>query len=248
MTDLQALAERQWRDYRARTPGTCFANAGLSLDLHQAYAVQDAVTRLRLAEGDRVIGYKVGCNGPGTTAQFGMAGPIRGTVFANEVRRSGDVLDAIDFADPAVEAEMAVIVGPDGAAEAAFPAIELHNFVFRRPCRTLEELVANNGLHAGVVLPSDDWLRSSEYLSRDGVLSVSLDRRRLGAGGLWPLPGGAEESLTWLRSHLAEYGRALAPGDIVLTGTALGLYPVEPGGHVVGSIDGVPVVQCRFGA
>lgn len=248
MTDSQAIAERQWHDYRACTPGTCFADAETSLDLEQAYAVQDAVTRLRVDAGDRVIGYKVGCTGPGTTLQFGMAGPIRGTLFGSEVRQSGDTLDATAFANPAIEAEMAVVIGPDGSASAAFPVIELHNFVFRRPRKTLEELVANNGLNAGIVLPPKAWLSSEDYLVRGGCLSVALDGRQLGSGGLWPMPGGAEASVAWLRRHLVQCGLVLALGDIVLTGTVLGLYPVEPGNHVVGSIDGIAVVECRFRA
>ena len=47
---------------------------------------------------------------------------------------------------------MALRTGDGGKPEAAFPVIELHN-VFRRPQPTLVELVANNGLNAGVVLP-----------------------------------------------------------------------------------------------
>jgi hypothetical protein len=55
--DLWALADRQWHDYRARRPGTCFADPGFALDLACAYELQDAVAALRIATGDRVIGY-----------------------------------------------------------------------------------------------------------------------------------------------------------------------------------------------
>jgi 2-keto-4-pentenoate hydratase len=244
--DPRAIAARQWRDYRAGTPGTCFEDPSLMLGLDGAYAVQDEVTHLRVAAGDRVVGYKVGCTGPGTTAQFGMAGPIRGTLFASEIRRCGETLSTRAFANPAIEVEMAVVIGKDGAARAAFPVIELHNFVFRRPRKSLEELIANNGLNAGIVLPPEPWLSGTGSLVGHGSLCVSLDGRLLGSGGLWPMPGGAEASVTWLRHHLAAHARELAAGDIVLTGTALDLYPVDRGGHVVGGIDGVAVVECRF--
>jgi len=42
------------------------------MDLDEAYAVQDAVTRLRVRAGDVAAGFKVGCTGPGTVGQFGM--------------------------------------------------------------------------------------------------------------------------------------------------------------------------------
>ena len=111
MNPLEELADRQWRDYRARQPGTCFADPDFVLSLAEAYELQDAVAKLRIAAGDRLIGYKVGCTGPGTVQQFGMQGPIRGCLFESEVRRHGDTLNFDDFAGLAIEGEMAVRIG-----------------------------------------------------------------------------------------------------------------------------------------
>ena len=63
-SEIRALADRQWRDYRARQPGTCFADPGFVLNLSDAYELQDAVAALRVSAGDRVVGYKVGCIKP----------------------------------------------------------------------------------------------------------------------------------------------------------------------------------------
>lgn len=238
---LAQIAERQWRDYRSRNPGTYFAEAPDTLDLAQAYGLQDAVSRLRIGAGDEVIGYKVGCTGPGTVAQFGMEGPIRGTLFRSELRRSGDTIDAAAHASLAIEGEMAVRIGADGELAEAFPVIELHNFVFRGPRRTLAELVGNNGLNAGVVLPASTPSSPAQH----ATLAVRVNGDLLGEGNLWPRPGGPQASLGWLRNHLAAHGLALTPGDLVLAGTALGLYPVRPGDHVCVSLDGVTVVECH---
>jgi 2-keto-4-pentenoate hydratase len=241
---LIELADRQWRDYRARTPGTCFADPGFVLDLTQAYDLQQAVAALRVAAGDRIIGYKVGCTGPGTVAQFGMEGPIRGCLYESEVLRTGDALDVAAYAHLAIEGEMALRIGEDGGIAAAFPVIELHHFVFRAPRKTLAELVANNGLNAGIVLPDVEFLSSRTCLANEATLSVRINGSTLGAGGLWPMAGGPSASLVWLRDHLAEFGLALAPGQIVLAGTALGLYPVNVGDHIAVLIGGRLVAQC----
>ena len=63
MNSTEELAERQWRDYRAREPGTCFADPDFHLSLTAAYELQHAVARLRIVSGDRLVGYKVGCTG-----------------------------------------------------------------------------------------------------------------------------------------------------------------------------------------
>ena len=154
---VQAIAERQWRDYRTGAPGSWFAEPGPAVTLSDAYAVQDAVTRLRVATADIAIGYKVGCTGPGTTEQFGMTGPISGRLFRSELRSTDVTIEARAHANLAIEGEMAVRIGPDGRPAEMFPIIELHNFVFRRPMKTLAELVANNGLHAGIVMPRSPW-------------------------------------------------------------------------------------------
>jgi 2-keto-4-pentenoate hydratase len=241
---LQELADRQWRDYRARQPGTCFADPGFSLDLARAYELQDAVAALRIAAGDRVAGYKVGCTGPGTVQQFGMAGPIRGCLFESEIRRYGENPDFDDFASLAIEGEMAVRIGTHGSIVAAFPVIELHHFVFRGVRKTLAELVANNGLNGGFILPQEEWLSSDEYIEKAGTLSVRINDREVAQGNLWPMSGGARSSLEWLRQHLAGTRRDLLPGHVVLTGTPLGLYPIRRGDRVAVFVDQTMGSQC----
>lgn len=242
---LAALADRQWRDYRARNPGTCFADPNFTLDLREAYELQGAVSALRLAEGDRVVGYKVGCTGPGTTAQFGMAGPIRGYLYESEVHRTGVSLDVSDFAQLAIEGEMAIRIGEGGTIAAVFPVIELHHFVFRGLRKTLVELVANNGLNAGIVMPEEEWLSSLTYPRSSPLLTVKIGTRVVESADLWPMAGGAASSVNWLRRHLAEFGLALSYNDTVIAGTPLGLYPVAPGDHVTVFLEDVPVVNCR---
>jgi len=246
VNSTEQLADRQWRDYRARQPGTCFADPDFELSFAAAYELQDAVAKLRVASGDRLVGYKVGCTGPGTTQQFGMEGPIRGRLFESEVRRHGEALNFDDFAHLAIEGEMAVRIGPDHTIAAAFPVIELHHYVFRGVRKTLPELVANNGLHAGFVLPRDDWLSSKVYVDGTGALSVRINGRLIASGEPWPMSGGAKSSLQWLQRQLADTHADLSPGDIVLTGTPLGLYPVRKGDQVAVLVDGKVGARCSI--
>jgi 2-keto-4-pentenoate hydratase len=231
------LAVRQLADYRAGTPGLWFAeHAGSELTLEEAYAVQDEVVALR--SEDAVVGYKVGCTGPGTRAQFGLDGPIRGTLFGGELHPSGVSLAASAFAGLAIEGELALRIGPHGEPDRVLPVVELHNYVFRGQPPTLQELVANNGLNAGVVLPAIEALWPGDD-RLDGLLKVEVDGRVVDAGPMTGVPGGPAGSLDWLRGHLAQRGLALRPGQLVLTGTPLGLIPVVPGNEVRVTADGV---------
>lgn len=245
---LRAVAERQWRDYCARTPGTLFAGAEAPpFDVPDAYAVQRAVADIRCLSGDGIAGFKVGCTGPGTTAQFGMAGPIRGFLFESEIRRSGVTLAPDAFASLAIEAEMAVRIGDDGAIASVFPVVELHNFVFRGRRKTLVELIANNGFNAGIVVAPDPSPSPGVRMPAGDRLGVRINGHLVAEAGLWPLAGGPAASLDWLRRDLARDGLTIAPGQIVIVGTPLGLYPVQPGDEIATCLDGVPVVSCSVG-
>lgn len=243
-TELRELAARQWHDYRLRTPGTYFGEDHHALNLYQAYAVQGEVARLRCEAGDTVAGYKVGCIGPGVVEQFGMSGPIYARIFRSELKATGDTLQHSTFANLAIEGEMAVRIGADGKIAEAFPLIELHHFVFRGTPKTLAELVANNGINAGAVIsdsaiaaPLDNWKSAR-------MLTVAVNGKEIDSGSLWAMTGGAVEAVGWLRDDLGRHGLSLLPGDVVLTGTPLGLHPVHPRDRVTVSVDGRELVEC----
>ncbi len=227
---LRGFAARQLADYRTRTPGTFFAEDDHPrFTLGDAYAVQDEVATLRAAEGEPVAGYKVGCTGPGTREQFGMDGPIRGFLYGSELHPSGAEFSYASYSNLAVEGEMAVRLGEDAEIARIFPVIELHNYVFRSRTPNLQELIANNGLHAGVVFPAAEgaqW-RGDEPLA--GVLRVTINGEVVEEGPVAGVPGGPAGSVEWLGRHLPEYGLNLRPGQLILTGTPLSLIPVRPG-------------------
>jgi len=229
---VRGLAARQLADYRARTPGTFFGEDHPPLSLDEAYAVQGEVATLRAAEGEPVGGYKVGCTGPNVREQFGMDGPIRGFVYETELYPSGVNLSHASYANLAVEGELAVRLGDDAQIVSVFPVIELHNYVFRSETPNLQELIVNNGVHAGVVLPATEGVQWRGEEPLDGTLRVEINGRTVEEGPMSGVPGGPAGSVEWLRQHLAAYGLALQPQQLVLTGTPLGLYPVRPGDSV----------------
>jgi 2-keto-4-pentenoate hydratase len=243
---LKSLAARQWDDYRRTEPGTAFADPELSMALDEAYAVQAETARLRCVAGDAVAGYKIGCIGAGVVEQFGMSGPIHARLFRSEIRDSGAMLRHREFSNPAIEGEMALRIGDDGEIAAAFPVIELHQFVFRGSRKTLAELVANNGINAGLVVPGDLEKKPLEKWAEACTLSVAINDKLIDAGPLWALPGGAPASADWLRGDLGRFGEVLKPGDIVLAGTPLNLHRVGAGDHVVVFVDDREYVRCGF--
>ena len=244
MDKISEIANRQLTDFRNTTPGMCFSEKAFTLKISEAYAVQDAMVNLRVNDGDSVIRYKIGCTGPGTTKLFGIQGPIRGTLFKAEMHSDGARIKENQFCNLAVEAEMAIEMGQNGQIASVFPVIELHNYIFRGPTKSLAELVANNGLNKGIVLSKYEWWNFSTQFEEKSTLSLEINKIEVDFGDLWPMAEGPSSSLDWLHSHLAEYNKKLSQGDIVLGGTALGLHLVQSEQCISVKVDGEVAVQC----
>ena len=201
--DLDQLARRQLADYDAACPGLLFAEPEFDLTVPEAYELQFKVVGLRQLRGESVAGYKVGCVSPAVQGQLGLNQPLFGHIFDTEVYRSDVSLDHNRFHQLAIEGEFAFRMAEDGpdagwlaanaqhAIEAAFVVIELHNFCCRAPAgKRAQELIANNGIHAGVVLPKEEGrFRSTDELL-DEKISVLRNGLVVGAATGRALPAG----------------------------------------------------------
>ena len=244
--DLKSLAKRQWQDYRQNNPGTFFSTEKNTLSLEDAYEVQKEYTKIRCTSGDEAIGYKVGCTGSKIIKQFGIAGPIYGRLFRNEIYVSGIKLKKNNFKNLAVEAEMAVEIGKDLKIKNAFPIIELHNFIFRAKRKTLMELIVNNAFNAGLVLSDKKIAKPINQWDSSKHLILKVNDKIVEFGNPWAMKGGAIESVKWLQENLNLHCLSIKQNNIILTGTSLSLYHVNVGDFISVFIDKDELVNCKI--
>ena len=246
-SEVQALARRQLDDYDALQPGRVFAEPSFCLDLEDAYRVQIEIARLRVSRGERVAGYKIGCVSAVIRRQLGTEHAVFGHLFSNEVLVSPANLRASEFCCLGIEGELALILDddiddPDELRQDAarfvretFPVIELHHYVFRGPRPTAAEVVANNALQAGIVVPVAHTAASAvESLD----IKVTIGDRTEDTAMVDPL-----ETLHELASRLAAFGVRPRGGDILLTGSPLPLYRVSQGDSIRVECSGVASVN-----
>jgi 2-keto-4-pentenoate hydratase len=244
MTSIQEIAIRQLSDYDASKPGSIFARPDFRLTVDQAYQVQNAVAGLRQARGELVAGYKVGCVSDTMQRQLGLDRPVFGRVWETELYHDAAAIDSKGFDGLAIEGELALRLAddvpsaewlkrnPDVLSE-AFVVIELHNYVFRSDQeQAAAELIANNAIHAGVVIPEHGTPWTSSVSLGDVMIRVSKNGQLLGKESLESLPGGPLESAVRLAEHLSRWEMKAKRGQFVLTGSPLPLWRVEPGDHV----------------
>jgi 2-keto-4-pentenoate hydratase len=206
----------------------------------QAYDIQAMLVEERLQNGEHIIGWKVGATSVATMNQLNITEPILGCMTSASDYSLLKGVNASDFCKLAVEGEIAFIMGKNlrgpgvtkadtiTATAGIMGAVELVD------CRTkdwkpsIAEAIADNSLHAGIILGSSMKSIIGFDLSREGVILRKNGNLLASACGVEAL-GDPVNVVTWLANKLSEQGREIRKGEIILTGSLTQFYFVEPG-------------------
>ncbi len=249
--DVGAVADALRRARRTGLTFDVLLSDELSFSLADAYRVQEQVTALRLADGERLAGWKLGYTSAVMRAQMGIAEPNFGPLTDAMLLGSPALLPAGALAllpagalQPRVEPEIGLRLGRRlmapcsvesalDACDAALACLEIVDSVWSGYRFTLEDNTADGSSAAWVAmgpsLPLEDLASLPVELSVDGEV---VERGTGAAAGGHPAAG-----LVWLAEQLAGSGRALEPGDLVITGGLTSARPLEAG-HRVGALFG----------
>ena len=199
---------------------------------------------MRIARGENILGYKIGCISKTMQQQIGIDHPVFGHVWNSESHSSGVTLNADNYQNLAIEGELAIrltddVPSPDwlrqnpNAIGKGFVVIELHNYVFRGSQEVrASELIANNAIHAGVVMPIEETRLHHARLLNSATLRVSKNNQVLGKSTLHNAAKTTLDGLIQLAEHLEKFDRCLLRDQLILTGSPLPLWPLNKGDFV----------------
>ena len=223
---LDVYAHKILDDYDAKTPSGIFKDK-ISISIEDALRIQLAVTNLREKRGEEVIGYKIGCVSKDTQRKMGFTKPAWGRLWKNELYLDSVTLDKKNFANPAMEAEFGIVLNRDltpelvnldyilDSIETIHPIIEIHNLVFNGDPPFGAELLANNAIHAGVVMgkPTKANIKSEitdlKLIFDNEIIDTWSDKK-------WPHDMLSE--VEWLVKEQNKIGNILKKGNLILTG------------------------------
>ena len=224
--ELEKFASKILEDYDSKNPSAIFKDK-IKVTNDDALIIQSNVARLREKRGEQIIGYKIGCISKDTQKKMGFIQPACGYLWKNELYFSGVQLDKKDYTNPAMEAEFGVILNREikpelssfdyikDSIEGIYPLIEIHNLVFHGNEPYGSELLANNAIHAGVVLGSEAKLTTGK-IETDLKLIYDNEIIDTWVNKKWPLDMLSE--LDWLVKEQAKTNNHLKKGDLILTG------------------------------
>ncbi len=226
MEKIEIIANKILQDYDLKNPGTIFKEKK-NISNEDALLIQSCVARLRQKRGEEIIGYKIGCVSKDTQKKMGFTQPACGYLWKSELHNSGVILNKKDYTNPAMEAEFGVILNrdikPDLASfdyilqsiEGVYPLIEIHNLVFYGSEPYGAELLANNAIHAGIVIGPETKI-SSEKIKTDLKLIYDKEIIDTWTNKIWPNDMLSE--LDWLIKEQEKKNNHLKKGDLILTG------------------------------
>ena len=182
---------------------------------------------LERREESKLLGIKIGCISKDTQKKMGFTQPACGYLWKSELYQSGITLNKKDYTNPSMEAEFGVILNRDiklelssfdymlQSIEGIYPLIEIHNLVFYGNEPYGAELLANNAIHAGVVLGSETKL-PSDKIETDLKLIYDQEIMDTWNNKIWPVDMLSE--LNWLIKEQTRNNNYLKKGDLILTG------------------------------
>lgn len=259
-TAVQTIAGRLDRAWRSGVPIPPISDSDGVASVETAYAIQAHWTSMRLARGEKIAGRKIGLTSKAIQQQLGVGEPDYGTLWQSSFypAAGGRVeIPARDFMQPRIEGEVAFLIGKAlrgpqvtlqdvlAATEACALGIEIVASRIADWRIKLVDTIADNASYGGFTLgPWDRRMRDADLaalamtIRHNGVLAAE----GVGAAAL----GHPAAATAWLANKLLEFGVALEPGDIVISGGITKMLPVKAGDRFEFSLTGQPAVTVSF--
>lgn len=231
------------------------------IPLDQADRIRDRIAALHLAEGDEVIGYKIGLSDPASQRAFGIDTPQWGRLFATQLIPSGAGF-ASGGLDLLLEVELLTLLDTTGSGlsggaispqavydsiRSVAPSFELVSSRWAAAQdRDLGAWRADNGMATAAVAGEAQPVPPLEQLARLSG-TFRLDSAAPAAVGA-PVP--ILENLVWLLNDLRQRDAVLPARMAVLTGALHGPVALDPrcDHRIEAELDGLGSVQLHLSA
>ena len=212
------------------------------MDMADAYAIQNAWLKIKLASGRKVLGHKIGLTSKAMQNAVNVDIPDSGFLLDDMFFADGGDIPTDRFIQTRIEAELAFVLksrlsGPNctlfdvlRATEYVTPALEILDTRIMRvdtetkKTRSVFDTISDNAANAGIVVggrpfrPDDTDMR---WVGAAVSRNAQVEETGLAAGVLnHPAMG-----IAWLANRMAEYGGALEAGQVVLAGSFI--RPIE---------------------
>jgi len=234
------------------------------MTIDDAYAVQKELINAKLAQGRRIIGWKIGLTSRAMQDALKIDTPDSGILFDDMLFENGGTIPKGRFVQPRVEAEIAFVMKADlpngnvthadviAATDYVAPSLEiLDTRILRADPKTgkprvIVDTISDNAANAGIVLGDKQHAIGAHELRWVGAIVTRNDiveETGLGAG----VQNDPVTGIVWLANRMAAYDQHIRAGDVVLSGSFIRPLEAPSGSHIHADYGPFGSVTCTFG-
>jgi 2-oxopent-4-enoate/cis-2-oxohex-4-enoate hydratase len=227
------------------------------ITIEDAYEVQLRTINRRIADGERVVGKKIGITAKAVMNMLKVDQPDFGHLLSGMTHGESESLDSRKYCQPRGEGEIAFILNKDlagpgitgpnvlAATECVMPAFEIVDSRVTDWKIKIQDTVADNASAAAFVLGDNAVSVRGVDLATCGMV-LEKNGEIIGTGAGAATLGNPVNAVAWLANKLGELGIVLKAGEVILSGSLSIMFPINPGDVLRMSLNGVGSVSCRF--
>lgn len=228
------------------------------LTTEEAYRIQMERMDRQVNRGDRIAGYKAALTSKAMQEESGIGEPLLGTLLASRIFPEDQPISMTPFLVTTLEPELAVLLkgdleGPgvtelDALAASAgyLPAVEIGDYRTGPKARSLQQTLVCNTFNGGVVIGNTLTPAAGMDPRLEGMVLTHNGEVRASATAVEVL-GHPMRSVAFMANKLAECGRSLRAGMLLMTGSIVRGIPIAAGDTIEVEFTRVGRLSIRFG-
>ena len=254
---LQALGDELYTALTSQQTIEPLSTRHPDLTIEDAYAIQQHLLARRIAQGEHVIGKKIGVPSEAVMNMLGVFQPDFGWLTDGMVYNEGEAIPASSLIQPKAEGEIAFLLkktlkGPGvtaadviAATQGVMTCFEIVDSRIRDWKIKIQDTVADNA-SCGVFVLGDRLVdpRDVDLGTCGMVLEKNGEIVATGAGAA--ALGHPANAVAWLANTLGALGIALEAGEVILSGSLAAMVPVKAGDNLRVTIGGIGSCSVRF--
>jgi len=246
---IETAAQALYTSLRNKEPIAPLTDTYEDLSIDDAYEISLALRQLRLADGEKDIGKKIGVTSAPVMNMLGVSQPDFG-FLTDAMWAKDNIIDTSAMILPRAEAEIAFklkadLKGPGiteddvlAATESVAACFEVVDSRIKDWNVKIQDTIADNA-SCGTMAISDTWVNPNDVdllgcraiVTKNGApLSEGIGAATLGS----PL-----KAVAWLANTLGGRGIPFKAGEIILSGSLVALEPVTVGDNMHVTIEGI---------
>jgi 2-oxopent-4-enoate/cis-2-oxohex-4-enoate hydratase len=256
--EITAHGDELYAALRARRTVLPLTSRAAEITMDDAYRISLHLLERRLADGEKVIGKKIGATSKAVQNMLGVYQPDFGYLTDRMAYDSpAEMPISREMIQPRAEGEIAFFLKQDltgpgitpgdviAATESVAACFEVVDSRIEGWKIKICDTVADNASSGLFVLGSErvdprqvDFVTCGMVVEKNGeILSTGAGAAALGS----PLI-----CVAWLANALGRYGTSLRAGEVILSGSLVPLEPVKPGDEMRVRVGGIGSASVRF--